>query len=491
MASNIRFQWLADKARNISSNTVSKVQENSNALTDWSKVQFEDYLDSQKPLDEANWFGRAAHACEQLSDCIVNESGWTNKAVSLASHKLAGAAVPVSFFSVAALAGTASTGTAIGSLSGAAFTSSALAWIGGSVAMGTLVVGGAAIAGAVAAPFAVKPLASKYVLGQTRKLEDLSASEKQLVDACSPLAIGLRQAEKGAVALNPSKAAALHEDAFAPLVEKASEVLLLSQDWPIMQRRWFRNAFMELNIISSFAKRASQLGEPLLVGIGSVLIFNLLSEGPHEFTVAEQEVLDAIRRSSDELSEMTNEEIAEHIQQLSPVELQGFKNNVKGIAHELSFARTENNDGDEFRVELFESTNHPGADVCIINMETGEIREYQLKATSFGAYVEQHFEKYNDIPVMTTSEIAEGYGFETTGISNRQLSDDFDSATEKLTSDAEQEILDTVAFAGIVSLAKNVRVLINGDNMNDEARKSAVKRGLQTGLVAGISGLII
>lgn len=491
MASNNRFKWLTDKAWNVSSNAISKVQENSYALADWSKVQFEEYLDSQKPLEEANWFSRAAYACEQLSDCVVNESGWTSKAVSVASGKLAGAAVPVSFFSVAALAGTASTGTAIGSLSGAAFTSSALAWIGGSVAMGTLVVGGAAVAGAVAAPFAVKPLANKYLLGQTRKLEDLSEPEKQLVDACSALAIGLRQAEKGGLALTPKEASALNEDAFAPLVEKASEVLLISQVWPIMQRRWYRNAFTELSFIRGFAKHKSTLTEPLVVGLGSALIFNLLSDGPHEFTLAEQDMLDAIRRSSNDLSEMTNEEIAEHVQAFSPAELQGFKNNVKGIAHELQFARAENSDGDEFRVELFEATNHPGADVQVINVETGEIREFQLKATSYGAYVEAHFEKYEDTPAMTTSEVAEEYGFTSTGISNEQLSRDFDSTTEKLASDAEPEILDTIAFAGIVSLARNVRVLLDGSVLSEEARKTAVKRSMQAGLIAGITELII
>jgi hypothetical protein len=491
MASNNRFQWLTKKAWDVSTSAISKVQENSYVLADWSKVQFEEYLDSQKPLDDENWFGRAAQACEQLSDCVINEIGWTNKAVSAASGKLAGAAVPVSFFSVAALAGTASTGTAIGSLSGAAFTSSALAWIGGSVAMGTLVVGGATIAGAVAAPFAVKPLANKYILGQTRKINELNQSEKQLVDACSALAIGLRQAEKGELTLTAREAVALNEDALAPLVEKASEVLLISQEWPIMQRRSYRNTFTELSFVRGFAKYTSTLSEPLMVGIGSALLFNLLSDGPHEFTLAEQDMLDAIRRSSNELSEMTNEEIAEHVQAFSPAQLQGFKNNVKGIAHELQFARAENGDGDEFRVELFEATNHPGADVQIINMETGEIREFQLKATSYGAYVEAHFEKYEDTPAMTTSEVAEEYGFASTEISNEQLSRDFDSVTEKLSSDAEAEILDTVAFAGIVSLARNVRVLLNGQAMSEEARKAAVKRSMQAGLIAGITELII
>lgn len=491
MSANDKFRGLAKIARNVSSNAVDQAKRGSIALTDWSKDQFEDYQDRQKPLDDDNWFERTANVCEQLSDAVVRENGWTNKAVSIASSKLIGATVPASFFSIAALVGTASTGTAIGSLSGAAFTSSALAWIGGSVAMGTLVVSGAAIAGAVAAPFAIKPIANKYFLGKTRKLEDLSGPEKQLVDACSALALGLRQAEKGDLSLSARDASELDDQALRPLAEKASDVLWISRDWPIVQRRAFRNAFTELCFSRGFAKQASASAEPVLIGVGTALVFNLLSEGEHTFTAAEQDILDAIRRSSANLSEMSNEEIAEYVQLFSPAQLQGFKNNVKGIAHELQYARIENSDGDEFRVELFEATNHPGADVKIINVETGEIRDFQLKATSYGSYVETHFERYGETPVMTTSEVAEKYGFHSTGVSNVQLSEDFDRTTEMLATDAEPDVLDSMAIAGLVSLARNVRLLLDDGSLSKEARTDAVKRSMQAGLVAGITELLI
>jgi hypothetical protein len=42
-----------------------------------------------------------------------------------------------------------------------------------------------------------------------------------------------------------------------------------------------------------------------------------------------------------------------------------------------------------------------------------------------------------------------------------------------------------------VSLARNVRVLLNGQAMSEEARKAAVKRSMQAGLIAGITELII
>ncbi len=448
-------------------------------------------MDAQKPLDEGNWFGRTAIVCEQLSDSVVGKNGWTNKAVSVASGKLAAAAVPASFYSVAALAGTASTGTAIGSLSGAAFTSSALAWIGGSVAIGTFVVGGATVVGAVAAPFLVKPISEKYFSGCPRKLRNLSEPEKQLVDACSALALGLRQAEKGKMPLTSRDAKTLNAEALAPLVEKASEVLLTSREWPILQRRSFRNAFTELSFLRGFAKQTTSRSEPILVGVGTTILINLLSSGEHDFSEAEQDILDAIRRSSRDMKHMSNEEIATYFQSLSPEQLQGFKNNVKGIAHELRYARLENSDADEFRVELFEATNHPGADVRIINAETGEVREYQLKATSYGDYVETHLERYETTPVMTTSEIANKLGFESTNVSNQQLSEDFDRISGKLSEYSSPDVLDSVAFAGLVSLSRNVRILLEGSGLSEEARKDAVKRSMQAGLIAGITELII
>jgi hypothetical protein len=113
---------------------------------------------------------------------------------------------------------------------------------------------------------------------------------------------------------------------------------------------------------------------------------NLLSEGEHTFSEAELDVLEAIRRSSGEMSGATNEEIAAHVQSMTPEQLLGFKNNIKGIAHEVQYARLENNDGDLFQVELFDATNHAGADIKIIHTETGEVQELQLKATSYGKH---------------------------------------------------------------------------------------------------------
>ena len=485
------LEQLYSTASQFAAQAGARIKNNSETAYDWSVSRVEELIDSQQALDQTNWFERAAKACERLSDSVVGQSGYTDKAVSIVSGKLAGIAVPASMFSIAGLVGTASTGTAIGSLSGVAFTSSALAWLGGSVAMGTVLVSGAAVVGALSAPFVVKPLAKNYVFGNQRNLSELNDAEKRLVDACSALALGFRQAARGQIELESGLAEKLDAYSLTPIVEVATEVITSAQNYPIMQRRAFNNAFTEVAIICGFLKEEAKSARPVVIGIASAFIVNLLSADNHVFSDAEKDILDALRRSSSALSAMSNAEIAEHVQALTPLQLQGFKNNVKGIAHEIQFARNENSDGDEFIVELFEATNHPGADVKLINLETGEAIEYQLKATSYGAYVESHFDRYKDIAVMTTSEVAAEHGFETTGISNHTLSENFDSATEKLASHDESQILESVALAGLLSLALNVRMILNGTQHSSDKKITVVKDSMRAGLVAGIMEIII
>jgi uncharacterized protein YcfJ len=77
-------------------------------------------------------------------------------------------------FGLASL-GTASTGTAIGTLSGGALTNASLAWIGGSIFTGTIVV----IGGAVASGY----IATKLYNGKMRQ-GDIQDNEKEIISTC-------------------------------------------------------------------------------------------------------------------------------------------------------------------------------------------------------------------------------------------------------------------------------------------------------------------
>ncbi|PLW77769.1 hypothetical protein [Cohaesibacter celericrescens] len=501
-------------ARDISGKAVDAALDASEKALDTAKSKsaesIHQFAENQKPLSAENWFERTAEACESMSDAIMGSSGWTNKLVSVASSKLGAMAAPASLVSVAALVGTASTGTAIGTLSGAASTSAALAWLGGSVAMGTAIVTTAGVGGMIAAPLLVKPLSEKYLTGQARNPNELSRTEHDLVNACCALAIGLREAAKDGDLLNSRKATALLNDALKPLIDKSADILWTSRQWPLLQRRKFNNAYLLLGQSKGFANDLTANREPIVVGFATSLILNLLSEGERSFSEEELDVLEAIRRSGTALNGANNDEIAIHVQDMDPEELlefkekievhirdmtpeqlQGFRNNIKGITHELRYAREENSDGDMFEVELFEATNHPGADIKLINIETGEIRELQLKATSYGKYVEEHFAKYPDIDVLATTEVSEALDVETTGISNEQLSADIGSTMEELASTDSIEITDSMAIAGLVTLARNVNIILTSDPEKKAKRSALVSQSIKAGLVAGIAELVV
>ena len=96
---------------------------------------------------------------------------------SLIIAKGAGITATTGVFGLASLVGTASTGTAIGTLSGGAFTNASLAWIGGSIASGTIVlVGGAVVSGY---------LTVKLFNGKIREPKDLKEYEIGIINACN------------------------------------------------------------------------------------------------------------------------------------------------------------------------------------------------------------------------------------------------------------------------------------------------------------------
>ena len=81
---------------------------------------------------------------------------------------------------LASLFGTASTGTAIITLSGASFNSAALAWLGGSVATGTILVSGGTIAAGLGALYLSKKV--KIFFDNERNLKDIPEDERVVAE---------------------------------------------------------------------------------------------------------------------------------------------------------------------------------------------------------------------------------------------------------------------------------------------------------------------
>lgn len=446
-----------------------------------------------EPLSDENWCQRSAEACEAVGDAMLrSETGVSNRIVKGIAGKLGFAGTGAGIFSLASLVGSAGTGTAIGSLSGAAFTNAALAWVGGSVIVGSAIIGAASLAGGVGALLGASWIVKKYISGEKREKSELEIQEQRVLDVCLSLAVAFREQEKAGQTLDPLSAHAIYGDALKPLCEELLECNYRANSWPILARRNLSAATKKLQDITGYLYRWSKHNPNVTTGIVSVVILQLLADEIPNFSEHEQFVLEALRRSNNELTNASEEELASYIQSMEPSQITGLSNNIKGIYHELIFQNRENNDEDQYVVEVFEATNHAGSDVRIINTLTGEVKEVQLKATKYTSYIREHNEKYEDIAVFATDEVANiDDAITSSGFSNAELTEDVATVFDGLSDYDNPSAFTSISIAAMVTLARNSRVLLRGGSFSQQEKEKLVKDGAIAASVAGFVHLII
>lgn len=184
------------------------------------------------------------------------------------------------------------------------------------------------------------------------------------------------------------------------------------------------------------------------------VIANLINKAPLTFSTDERLVLDALKRSSNALSEMSTPQMGDYLGSMSTESRRGLANNVKGIYHELKFVRRENLDGDAVTARIFPETNHPGADV-VLTRDGADIAELQLKATDHAGIVKHHLERYPDIPIATTKEVAHSYpGVHSTGFTDAGLEHDVSQTLGDVTDQAHMAQFGHAAVtSGVVAAA--------------------------------------
>ncbi len=480
----------AGKAKETSNKTARKAEQFASDAVDWGHQK---WRSATEETHEKNWYLRSANVCENISDAVMgNPNGVSSKISRVVAAKLGVAGTSVGIFSIASLLGTASTGTAIGTLSGAAFTGASLAWIGGSVAAGAVILGIATVAGGIGAAVGAAWASKKFLCGEKREFTELELQERKIVEACLALAIAFRKQAEAGCPVDTVSAKYLYGEALAPLCDDLADLQKKVDSWPYMARKRLKNASAKLSALAR-SLRAWSLKHPnVTTGIVSVVFLQLLAGDVSGLSSDEMLVLDALRRSKLDLAHATDEQLANYVQGLNPAQLQGLQNNVKGIYHELRFVEIENTDGDSYIAEVFEATNHPGADVRITNLDTGEVREIQLKATDYINAIKEHNSRYESIEVFATTEISDGYsGIASSGLSNKDLTEDVDTVVEELGDYYDPSVLDSMGAAGLVALARNIRVTLQGRSMSAAERQMLIKDGAISAGTAGLFTLLL
>ena len=212
-------------------------------------------------------------------------------------------------------------------------------------------------------------------------------------------------------------------------------------------------------------------------------------------TLGDKLVLEAFNRYSSSLSDLDT--LKSYLSGLSEEQLMGVTSNVKGILHEIQFAAIENNNFDSVYASLYETTNHPGYDVRMFDESTGEEWDIQLKATDNSAYVEDWIEEH-DGDIRVTEELAEKEGFESSGISNEELTtrvEEFIDAAISQGSSFTTTIFDY--FPHVTALTISIMIIqlykrkFKGEINDDQFRSLLIKNtGQKAVKIAGLMALL-
>lgn len=168
-------------------------------------------------------------------------------------------------------------------------------------------------------------------------------------------------------------------------------------------------------------------------------------------------VLAALRRSSPEW-DLSISDTADRLAYYDDSQIGGLVNNVKGILHEVEFQRLENEDGDSVVAALFPDTNHRTVDVQLLDENTGNSWEVQLKATDDMSAIGAWIDSNPNTEIFVTEELSQRMGLPSSGLSNEEMTmrvEDFVDRMVEIGDDAEDTLWNyfpplVAASAGIV-----------------------------------------
>lgn len=207
----------------------------------------------------------------------------------------------------------------------------------------------------------------------------------------------------------------------------------------------------------------------------AVTFQRLIDDPDRTWRAEEALVLDALRRSRNDLAEASETDLAHYLASLEPDQLCGVVSNVKGIYHELVFATAENADGDPVLAQLPDATNHPGSDVEF-TVDGDIIGAVQLKAVASPEYVYEHLTRYPGIDILATEEVAALIpGVSSSGFSNAELEAEVRDAMDLAPDDAvPAELVEAAGASVLVSAAFTAGHALRAGRVEPRALKAAM-----------------
>ena len=243
-----------------------------------------------------------------------------------------------------------------------------------------------------------------------------------------------------------------------------------------------------------FVENSNKHVPNVTIGTLTAVTMQLFSEIPPTFDTNEEKVLEALRGSTRDLTDDANvEEISKYLKELKPDQLKGLVSSITGKYHELRYEMFINSQDNNLRAELFDDYNHPGADIKLINTETGEVREFQLKATNYKSYLDKHIKKYEDIDYLATEEVAgSDPDIGSTGFYNKVLRKEVKETFEKVEDPfIGSEVLSSMTVAAMIILARKLKVILKGSKMTNDEKSKLVQDVKVAAGVAGVISLLI
>jgi hypothetical protein len=433
-----------------------------------------------------------------ITACILQISykeaeGWLGEFVKLLSAKIAGVAGTATLFGLVSTFGTAGTGAAIGSLSGAAATNATLASIGGAVgggmAAGALVMSGIGIFVGIGA--------YKLLASTARNFDSLPDEDKQIVSTAGTLLAAIQeQLDQDEVELTGEEAALFLEQSLVPFQEyldKHADAICsrLDNKNAIAYRQHVLKDFKRF-VIEGFRQYTRCVPiriESIVGGVFYALITNTVLDGSLE----ELLVLEALRRSKRSLLDASEADLALYLNSLSPEQMRGVANNVKGIYHEMRWVEEYNSSHPDSYAVMHESTTYEGADVQIFSKHTGDLlEEYQLKSTDSASYVRESLAKYSDIDVLATNEVSSAVdGAESSGFSNAENTANVGSVFDGVAGNTlVDRVTESAELTGLVSAGREALAVLNGQVEIGQAGKRTLGAVVQAATATGITAFL-